>query len=155
MIEEQKGAFSAGKAFSAGLTRIGKTVFDRVNKHTEDSKRIAEEKGDAARVAQRTKQAAADILKSRNISKDKLTISQIKTMLAPLKRTGDKALPTLNADIHKRLVEWEARGSQSVDEVVLNSVRAATTELQQAELAATEESDLVQDVEHPHSVEDV
>ena len=155
MIEEQKGAFSAGKAFSAGLIKVGKTVFDRVNRYTEDSKRIAEEKGEAARVAQREKQAAADILKSKNISRDKLSISQIKTLLAPLKRQGDKALPTLKADLHKRLVEWEARGSQSVDEVVLSVVRAATTELQQAELAATEESDLVQDVEHPYSVEDV
>ena len=30
MIEEQKGAFSAGKAFSSDLTKISKTVFDRV-----------------------------------------------------------------------------------------------------------------------------
>ena len=55
MIDDQKGAFSAGKAFSAGLTRIGKTVFDRVNKHTEDSKGIAKEKREVARVAQREK----------------------------------------------------------------------------------------------------
>ena len=30
MIEEQKSAFSVGKAFSSGLTKIGKTVFHRV-----------------------------------------------------------------------------------------------------------------------------
>ena len=126
-----------------------------MNKHTEDSKRIAEEKGEAARVTQREKQAAADILKSQNISQNKLTVSQIKTLLGPLKRQGDKALPTLKADLLKRLVEWEARGSQSVDEVVLSAVRAAENELQQAELAASLEADQVQDVEPEYRVEDV
>ena len=72
-----------------------------------------------------------------------------------MKRQGDKALPTLKADLLNRLVEWEARGLQSVDEVVLSVVRAATNELQEAELAATQEADQVQEVEHQYRVEDV
>ena len=85
MLEEQKGAFSVGKVFSSGLTRIGKTIFDRVNKHTEDSKRIAHEKGDAVRVALKDKWDATDNFRSLGISIDKLTIIQIRTLLAPSK----------------------------------------------------------------------
>ena len=86
MIDEWKGAFSAWKASSSDLTQVGKSVFDRMNKHIEDKKRIAQDKGDAAQVALKNKRSAVDKLKSLGISRDKLTISHIKTLLAPLKR---------------------------------------------------------------------
>ena len=55
MIEEQKGAFSAGKAFSSGLSKIVKTVFDRVNWNIQDMKRIAQKKENAAQMAMKKK----------------------------------------------------------------------------------------------------
>ena len=95
-------------------------------KHTEDNKRIAQEKEDAAQVVIKDKHTAAEHLRSLGISRDKLTIIQIKVMLAPLKRQGDNALPILKADLQKQLVEWEARKLQSVEDVVLSVVRVAT-----------------------------
>ena len=55
MIEEQKGAFSAGKAFSSGLSRIIKTVFDRVNWNAQDMRWIAQKKEIAAQMAMKKK----------------------------------------------------------------------------------------------------
>ena len=37
-VKEQKGAFSAGKAFSSGLCEIGKPVFDIVNTNTTNTR---------------------------------------------------------------------------------------------------------------------
>ena len=70
-----------------------------MNKHTEDNKRIAQEKGDVAQVTLNNKRAAADNLKFLGISADKPTISQIKMLLAPLNRQDDKALSTLKTDL--------------------------------------------------------
>ena len=100
----------------------------------------------------RNKQDAVDHLESLGVSRDKLIISQIKTLLAPLKRQGDKALPTLKVDLQRQLVEWEARGYQLVNKVVYGVVGAATNELQQAR---NEESELVEDVEHPYVIEQI
>ena len=54
--------------------------------------------------------------------------------------------------MQKRLVEWEARGSQSVDKIVLGVIRAAANELHEA---GNEEPELVEDVEHPYILEEI
>ena len=74
--------------------------------------------------------------------RDKLTITQLKTRWVPLKQYEEKAVSTKKAELQRRLVEWEARGSLSVDKEVINVVRAATNELKQ-----TGNDESVEDVE--------
>ena len=50
MIEEQKGAVTSGKAFGAGIFRIGETILQAVVRSATNTKRIAKEKGDEARL---------------------------------------------------------------------------------------------------------
>ena len=116
MLKEQKGAFSAGKAFSVGLLRIGKTVFDRVTKHTDDMNVKQKKKSEAARLAMAELAQKAAEVKALGNTPDKLTITQIKTLLAPLKRKGDKALPTRKNELLTRLREWESREPLSAEE---------------------------------------
>ena len=140
-ISEQKGAFSAGKAVNCGLFRIGQTVFDRIAQNTVNTKRIANEKGEAARVLLQTKVTAANELKAMGISRDKLTGAQLKILLAPLKRAGDRAMPTTKKDLYSRLVEWEARGGLSIEEEVAIVVRESDMELKMADNDSDEHDD--------------
>ena len=109
LIEKQKGVFTAGKAFSAGLVRIGQTVFDQVTKHSEDMKKKAQEKSRAAQLAMAGMTAKANEVKALGKSPNQLTVAQIKILLAPLKRKGDSALPTKKDELLTRLKEWENR----------------------------------------------
>ena len=118
MVQEQKGALSAGKAFNAGLCEIGKTVFDIVNSNTTNTRRLAKERGDEARLLHASKVAKANEIKELGKSPDKLTIHQLKTLLAPLKRTGDKGVPSRKSELLLKLIEWEARGALSMEEEV-------------------------------------
>ena len=108
MRKEKKGAFSTGKAFSAGLCEIGKTVFDSVNTNTTNTMRLAKEKGDKACLLHASKVAKANEIKALGKSPDKLTILQLKTLLAPLKRTWDKGVPSKKSELLLKLIKWEA-----------------------------------------------
>ena len=124
MIQKQKGRFTAGKAFSAGLVRIGKTVFDRVTKHTEDAQKEADKKRKAVQLAMAAMISKSNEVKALGKSPDNWTIAQIKTVLAPLKRKGDKALPTKKNELLTRLREWESRDPLAV--AVANEAEAET-----------------------------
>ena len=117
-IKEQKGAVSAGKVYNAGLVRIGQTIFDIVNESNTDNKRAAKEKGDIARLAYNAKVKSALDIKALRISSDKLTINQLKVLIAPLKRKGDGPMPTKKAVLLETLMLWEGRGMLTVDEEV-------------------------------------
>ena len=144
MIQEQKGAVSAGKCVNAGVYRIGKTVFDLVNINTTKIKQVAREKGDAARVALLAKVEKAKQIRALGKPISALTIDQLKTLLAPLKRQGDPGLPTKKADIVRRLVEWEARGPLLVEEEVANVVATTASEMRAADCTNEEEDDTAQ-----------
>ena len=109
-VKEQKGAVSAGKVYDTGVVRIGKTIFDIVTDNTTDNKRIAKEKGDISRLACNVKVKSALEIKVLGKSPDKLTISQLKILLAPLKRKEDVAMPTNKSVLLETLVLWESRG---------------------------------------------
>ena len=126
---------------NCGLFRIGQTVFDRIAQNTVNTKRIANEKGEAARVLLQTKVTAANELKAMGISRDKLTGAQLKILLAPLKRAGDRAMPTTKKDLYSRLVEWEARGGLSIEEEVAIVVRESDMELKMADNDSDEHDD--------------
>ena len=83
-----------------------------------NTKRLAKEKGDEARLLHASKVAKANEVKALGKTPDKLTISQIKTLLAPLKRPEDKGLPSKKSELLLTLIEWEARGALTVDEEV-------------------------------------
>ena len=144
MIQEQKGAVSAGKCANLGIYRIGKTVFDLVNMNTTKIKLVAREKGDAARVALLAKVEKAKQIRALGKPISALTIDQLKTLLAPLKRQGDPGLPTKKADIVRRLVEWEARGPLLVEEEVANVVATTASEMRAADCTNEEEDDTAQ-----------
>ena len=127
-ISEQKGAFSAGKAVNCGLFRIGQTVFERISQNTANTKKIANEKGEAARLLLQAKVTAANTIKALGIATDKLTVAQLKFLLAPLKRIGDRAMSTNKKDLNLRLIEWEARGGLSIEEEVAIVVKESVTE---------------------------
>ena len=63
------------------------------------------------------------------LSRDKLTITQSKTLLAPLKQHGDKTVPPKKAELKRKLVEWDARESLLMTKEVINVVKATTNEL--------------------------
>ena len=128
MIDEQKGAFSAGKAFSVGLVRIGKTVFDRVTKHTEEMKKAEQKRNEAARLVMADMVKKANEVKALGKEANALTIAQIKVLLAPLKRKGDKALPSKKVDLLARLREWEGRGPLPAEEESLTTAEAEPAE---------------------------
>ena len=68
-------------------------------------KRIAQEKEDAAQITMNQKQDAADKMQLLGLSKDKLTITQLKTLLARLKQHWDKDVPTKKVELQQQLVE--------------------------------------------------
>ena len=117
-MEEQIGAITAGRAFNDGLCHIGKTIFNRVNLYRVDSRRISWEKSDAVRQNMIVLREKTAKIKALNKATDRLTIVQIKVLLAPCKRTGDKALPSKRDELLWLLVEWEARGKLLVEEEV-------------------------------------
>ena len=65
-----------------------------------------------------TKVAAANKVKGLGKSPDKLTIKQLKVLIAPLKRNGDGALPTPKAALVSKLAELEERGVLTMEETV-------------------------------------
>ena len=72
------------------------------------------EKGEAARLVLQAKVVAANEIKALGVTRDKLTVAQLKILLAPLKRIGDRAMPTKKQDLILRIIEWEARGGLSI-----------------------------------------
>ena len=74
------------------------------------------------------KVTAANKIKALGIATDKLTVAQLKILLAPLKRIGDRAMPTNKKDLNLRLIEWEARGGLSIEEEVAIVVKESVTE---------------------------
>ena len=88
----------------------------------------------AARVALLAKVQKANEVKALGKTNASLSNEQIKTLLAPLKRKGDAAIPSRKADMLKRLTEWEARGPIIVEEVVAMVVAEAVNELRRADL---------------------
>ena len=128
-IKEQRGAVTAGKLFNAGACRIGKTVFDLVNANAENNRIAAKEKGDAARLVLLQKVDKANTIRALNKPNSQLNNEQLKILCAALKRDGDKAIPTLKADLLSRLREWEARGAVVVEEAVALVVAKAANEL--------------------------
>ena len=128
-ILEQKGAITAGKLFQAGSCRIGKTVFDLVNTNADNIKRAAKEKGEALKVALLEKIRKANKVRELGKPNDKLTIGQLKILLAPLKRTDDKKLPTKKNELIALLVEWGARGAVVVEEEVAIAVANEATKM--------------------------
>ena len=71
---------------------------------------------------------AANEIKAMGIAQDKLTVAQLKILLAPLKRVGDRAMPTNKKDLNLRLIEWETRGGLSIEEEVAIVVKESETE---------------------------
>ena len=136
-IEEQKGVFSAGKAFDCGLMRIGKTVFNRVTKNMGDVRQNAADKIQKERLALVALIAKANEIRSLGKSPDKLTVAQIKVLLAPLKRRGDKALPSKKIELLTRLTEWEER-APLLEEAEIDAVVAEGKEQEQAAAAAND-----------------
>ena len=128
-IKEQRGAVTAGKLFNAGACRIGKIVFDLVNANAENNRIAAKEKGDAARLVLLQKVDKANTIRALNKPNSQLNNEQLKILCAALKRDGDKAIPTLKADLLSRLREWEARGAVVVEEAVALVVAKAANEL--------------------------
>ena len=59
----------------------------------------------------------------------KISAAQLSIPLPPLKRAGDRVLPTKKNDVRVRLVEWDARRALTVEEEVSYAVDVATTEL--------------------------
>ena len=147
-ILEQKGAITAGKLFQAGSCRIGKTVFDLVNTNADNIKRAAKEKGEALKVALLEKIRKANKVRELGKPNDKLTIGQLKILLAPLKRTDDKKLPTKKNELIALLVEWGARGAVVVEEEVAIAVANEATKMRLENLEDAE----VAEENDPHSI---
>ena len=84
----------------------------------------AKEKRKAAQLAMAAMISKSNEVKALGKSPDNLTIAQIKTLLAPLKRKGDKALPTKKDELLTRLREWESRDPLAV--AVANEAEAET-----------------------------
>ena len=128
-MKEQKGAVTAGNLFNSGAYRVGKDVFYLVNANAEKNRIAAKEKGDAARLVLLEKVEKADKIRALNLPNSQLNISQLKILVAALKRDGDKAIPAKKADLLIRLEESEARGAVAVEEAVALVVAKAANEL--------------------------
>ena len=95
-------------------------IFDIFIDNNTDNKCIAKEKGDIIRSAYNAKVKSALEIKALGKSTNKLTIPQLKILLAPLKRKECGAIPTKRAVFLEILVLWESRewGLPVDDEVV-------------------------------------
>ena len=71
-----------------------------------------------------SKVAKADEVRALGKSPEKLTIAQLKVLIAPLKRLGDRAIPSKKSELLLRLIECEARGPLSVEEQAEESTMA-------------------------------
>ena len=136
-IDEQKGAVTAGKLFNAGTCRIGQTVFDLVNKNTNNIKKAAEGKGRAAKAALLDKIQKAATIRQLGKQHESLTVKELLILIAPFKRDGDKKVPSKKAELIARLREWEARGAVEVEEEVAIVVANAATEIRNESNAST------------------
>ena len=141
-IKEQKGAVTAGKLFNVGVCRIGRTVFDLVNENATNVKKQAEEKGVAAREALEEKIREANEIKALQKAPDKLTNAQLRTLLAPLKRHGDAAIPTKKDDLLRRLTEWTARGPLQIEEEVAVVMATAAREMREQDRKNEEDDEI-------------
>ena len=74
-------------------------------KNQTDTTAIPKEKGDAAQLTLATLVAKSNKIKELGKTLDKLTNSQLRTLLVALKRTGNRALPTLKKDVLLWLME--------------------------------------------------
>ena len=70
-------------------------------------------------------------------SPDKLTVAQIKVLLAPLKRRGDKALPSKKIELLTRLKEWEER-APLLEEAEIDAVVAEGKQQERAAAAVND-----------------
>ena len=141
-IKDQKGAVTAGKLFNVGVCRIGRTVFDLVNENATNVKKQAEEKGKAAREALEEKIRKANEVKALQKAPDKLTNAQLRTLLAPLKRHGDAALPSKKDDLLRRLTEWTARGPLQIEEEVAVVMATAASEMREQDRKNEEDDEI-------------
>ena len=71
----------------------------------------------------------ADKIRALNKPNSQLNISQLKILVAALKRDGYKAIPAKKADLLIRLEESEGRGAVVVEEAVALVVAKAANEL--------------------------
>ena len=83
-----------------------------------NTSRIEKQKGEEARLVHVSKVAKSNEVKALGKTSDKLTMAQIKLLLVPLKRPGDKVLPNKKSELLLKLIEWEAQGALTVDEEV-------------------------------------
>ena len=81
MIDEKKEAVSSGKAWGAGICRIGETILQAVVQSATNTKQIAKEKGDEARLLMQSKVAKADKVRALGKSPEKITFAQLKSKL--------------------------------------------------------------------------
>ena len=138
-MRHQKRAFSSGKAFNLGLSRIGKIVFYCVNHHTIELKHVKQVKGGTA-CAVLAKKLAAEKYQGTGETPDKLTVAQMKIILGTLKCDGDRAIPT-NKGLLIWLEKWEVRGTLSVEEKVIITMDASWMELKRDEYKPKLEDD--------------
>ena len=83
MIKKQKGAILAGKITNVGLYQTGKMVFHLVNTKNTNSKNIAKEKGEAARLDMLANVTKANKIKALGKAPSSLNIEQLKVLLGP------------------------------------------------------------------------
>ena len=95
---------------------MGQTVFDVVKENRDKRTQIDQAKIGKAREVFNKKVAAAATIKALGKPVTDLTVTQLKILLAPLKRKGDTALPSKRADVLTRLAQWESRGALPVEE---------------------------------------
>ena len=106
---------TAGRAFRGGTCRLGHSIFEVVQENKEKQNKIERLKSQKARQAHQKKLEAAATVKALGKESSQLSVAQLKTLLAPLKCKGDKAIPTRKADLLTRLMEWESRGGLLVN----------------------------------------
>ena len=85
---------TAGRAFRGGTCRLGRSVFEVVQENKEKQDKIEQQKSQKARQVHKKKLEAAAAVKALDKESSQLSVAQLKTLLAPLKRKGDKAIPT-------------------------------------------------------------
>ena len=119
-VEEMKKlkGLSTGKIFKLGKCRIGETVFQVVKENAAQKNREIREKQAKQTSSHLAKVQAAEEVRALNKPILSLNCMQLKILLAPLKRKGEK-IPTLKADLRLKLAEWDGREGEVVTEAVV------------------------------------
>ena len=83
----------------------------------------------------------ADEIKALGKAPEKLTNAQLKILLAPLKRSGDDAIPSKKEDLLRWFTEWTARGPLQIEEEVAVVMATAASEMREQDRKNEEDDD--------------